>query len=345
MGLEMDRAQRVTVGVVLPAVFIALWMVPVALLGSDLPDPIAIHFGADGAADGSAPLWVHLMVTGAFVVISSAILVWAAWRPSSTIGVEAAVATFLGGIGSVVSAQVILANDDVARWQDAVLGSGAVWGAVFGALGASIPVALMVRHAIREVGAQTSDAVTLAPDERAAWFGRSSSWQFGAGALALVFVGTVVVIAFGGGGVATGLTLLAVGLVLVSFVSVTVSVSDAGVRVRAGLLRWPVVHLPLQEIEAARYVADFHPMRDGARLTSAAGARRSKVLALQGVGWGYRGSLRLFGAAAWVLGRGPALELDLAGGKRFLVTVQGSEEAAALLNGLVARAARARAGS
>ena len=46
-------------------------------------------------------------------------------------------------------------------------------------------------------------------------------------------------------------------------------------------------------------------------------------------GWGYRGSLRLFGRAAVVVRRGERLELSLMGEQSFVVTVDGSATAAA----------------
>jgi hypothetical protein len=48
-------------------------------------------------------------------------------------------------------------------------------------------------------------------------------------------------------------------------------------------------------------------------------------------GLGYRGSLRLFRRAAWVLRTGPALELDLSRGRRFTITVDDAEGALAAL--------------
>ena len=51
-------------------------------------------------------------------------------------------------------------------------------------------------------------------------------------------------------------------------------------------------------------------------------------------GIGYRGSLRLFRRAAWVLRSGPALAFDLAGGRRFTLTVDDAEGAAAALEQL-----------
>ncbi len=323
MGLEMDRAQRLFVGLALPALFIGLTFVPWLVVRGDLPSPIAVHFAGDGTANGSMSVLVHVLVSAAFTVSASAVLVWAAWRPSSTLGLEAAIATFMGWLISFLSAIILLANRSHADWHDVTLGSGSVWGVTLSAFGASIPIALMVRHAASERAGLPPRPIELGGTERVAWFGRASSLGFATGSLTLVFIGTVVLIAFGGGGASTGFVLLAVGLVMVSFMSVDVAVSDQGVRVRAGAVHWPHVQLDLDEIEGARAV-DLKPMQEG-----------------MWSGWGYRGSLRWFRHAAWVLRSGPALELELSGDRRFAVTVDDADEAAAVLNGLLARASRA----
>jgi hypothetical protein len=56
-------------------------------------------------------------------------------------------------------------------------------------------------------------------------------------------------------------------------------------------------------------------------------------------GWGYRGSLKLFGRAAVVLRGGEGLQLDLADDKVLTITVDNAEEGAGLLNDLVASSA------
>jgi hypothetical protein len=320
VGLEMDRTQRLFVGVALPVLFIALTFGPWLVVRGDLPNPIAVHFAGDGTANGSMSVLVHLLVSAAFTVAASAVLVWAAWRPSSTLGLEAAIAAFMGWLISFVSALIVFANQGHDDWHSVTLSAGSVWGATFSALGASIPVALMVRHAASERASLPPRPIELGGTERVAWFGRASSLPFAAGSVTLVFTGTVVLLAFAGGGASTGLVLLAVGLLMVSFMSVDVAVSDQGVRVRAGALHWPHVQLDLDEIEGARAV-DLKPMQEG-----------------MWSGWGYRGSLRWFRRAAWVLRSGPALELDLTGDRRFAVTVDDADEAAAVLNGLLARA-------
>lgn len=318
-GLEMDGRQRLFVGVVLPALFVGLTVVPWALTAGDLPSPVATHFDGRGDANGSAPLALHLGVVAAFTLAASAILLWAAWRRGSRLGAEASVATFVGWLLGMLNAIVLKANHGVDRWQDVTIGSGAVWGAALSALGASVPVGLMVRTVSRRASADADVAIPLGGSERAAWFGRSNSVVIGTTVVFLVFLGTVVLLAFGSGAVATGFVLLASALMAVSLLHVDVSVGEQGVRMRGGLLHWPRMHFPLEEVEAARAV-EWEPLRGG--LVS---------------GWGYRGSLRLMGRAGWVLRKGPALELDLTRGRRFVVTVDAADEAAAVLNGLLRR--------
>jgi hypothetical protein len=320
MGLKMDRPQRLIVGVAFPALFAGLTFIPWLVVRNDLPAPIAVHFDGGGTANGSMPVLAHLVLTAAFTLSAAAVLAWAAWRPSSTLGLEAAIACFMGWLMAFVSAMVLFANEGHDRWQDATLGFGAVMGATGSALGASIPVALMVRWTGQKQLDLPARPIDLAGSERVAWFGRARSVPFAAGSVLLVLGGTVLVIGFGSGAAAPGFVLLAVGLALVSFISVDVSISEQGIRVRAGAVHWPRVELGLDEIERARAV-DFKPMANGVSS-----------------GWGYRGSLRLFRSAAWVLRAGPALELDLTGDRHFTVTVDDADEAAAIVNGLVARA-------
>jgi hypothetical protein len=259
-------------------------------------------------------------VVTVFTVTSSAILMWAAWHPRSRLGAEAAVATFVGWLLGFANAIVLKANHGHEHWQDVTIGSGAVWGAVLSSFGAALPVGLMVRADARRTASSAGPALSLTGSERAAWFGRSSSVVIGTTAVLLVFMGTMVLLAFGSGAGGTGLVLLACALMSVSLLHVDVAVGEQGVRLNGGLFHWPRMHFPLDEIEGASAV-EWEPMRGGLV-----------------TGWGYRGSLRLMGRAGWVLRKGPALQLDLAGGRRFVVTVDDAAEAAAVLNGLRDRA-------
>jgi hypothetical protein len=112
-----------------------------------------------------------------------------------------------------------------------------------------------------------------------------------------------------------------IGVALVACSGVEVTVSRQGVRARSSTLHRPSTSIPLDEVETASAV-DLEPAGWG--------------------GWGYRGDLRLFKRTAWLPRRGHGLELQLTGGRRFAVAVDDADEAAAVLNGLVARRVQAR---
>lgn len=107
------------------------------------------------------------------------------------------------------------------------------------------------------------------------------------------------------------------------FARVRVTISERELCIRYGYIGWLSQRLALERVASARAV-ELRPLEHG--------------------GWGYRGSLRLFGRASCVVRGGPALELTLERGRRFAVTLDGAESAARWVNAALARrAARATA--
>ncbi|MHB8295612.1 MAG: hypothetical protein ACYDH5_13515, partial [Acidimicrobiales bacterium] len=159
--------------------------------------------------------------------------------------------------------------------------------------------------------AETPVRLGLSKGERALWVGTARShW-----ALPLAVVGLGAGVALGAyQGWAPALPILVVVPVAWLLASVRVTASAAGVKVAYGPLRWPVTHIPLCRVAHAEAV-EVVP-----------------------IGWGYRGSLRLFGRAAVIVRKGEGLELSLIGGQSFVVTVDGAGTAAALLNDELTRA-------
>jgi hypothetical protein len=101
---------------------------------------------------------------------------------------------------------------------------------------------------------------------------------------------------------------------VLAFVEVHVQVTGDALRVLyGGSLRRPVTTVPLADVETAE-VVDVRPMRHG--------------------GWGYRGSLRVFGRAAVVLRKGPGARFGLRGGRVFVVTVDDPEGLVAAVAGV-----------
>jgi hypothetical protein len=113
--------------------------------------------------------------------------------------------------------------------------------------------------------------------------------------------------------VGAGVTFLVSATAVAATSSVRVTVGADGVRTTAAP-GWPTVTIPLDRIESADTI-DVRPLRWG--------------------GWGYRGSVRLFRRAAWVVRAGPGLRLQLRGGRVFVVTLDDAESAAAAVRHFV----------
>lgn len=100
---------------------------------------------------------------------------------------------------------------------------------------------------------------------------------------------------------------------------VEVHIGPKGLSIRYGRLRLVRQSVPLERILAAR-ATQLDPVADHG-------------------GWGYRGSLALSGKAAVVVRAGSALTLELQGGKRFVISVDGADTAARHLRCLLERCA------
>jgi len=112
--------------------------------------------------------------------------------------------------------------------------------------------------------------------------------------------------------------------VLELFSLVRVSVDPRELCIRYGHLGWVRQRIALGRVEAA---SDFRlePMQHG--------------------GFGYRGSLRFSGRAALVVRAGPALGIELDGGKRLSISVDDAERGARVINRLLAQRIPVRAGA
>ena len=176
-----------------------------------------------------------------------------------------------------------------------------------------------MNHPARRVTRATSQARNLLPltgtagstaGERAAWTGRAHlTWWL---PLALIAIGVVLW--------TTARSLigaLPVALLLLVYLAlgwIRVSVDTQGLRIRYGVLPWPVTSVPLDHIRRAERI-DLAPLQWG--------------------GWGYRGSRKAFGRAAVVLRSGDAIKLQLTDGSEFAVTVDDAATGAALLADLI----------
>ncbi len=144
-------------------------------------------------------------------------------------------------------------------------------------------------------------------------------WRGSARSLPMAILGVTTVLAamvvlLVGGQPAGWVTLGVVGVALVVAAEVRVDVSSDALKVRWGQLGVPVNRVRLTDIVDAQAVV-IRPRQAG--------------------GWGYRGSRVLFGHAAVVVRRGPAIRLELARNRVFVVTVDDAPTGTTVLQELI----------
>ncbi|MFF3439713.1 DUF1648 domain-containing protein [Streptosporangium sp. NPDC002721] len=304
----------------------ALIAAPLALRDR-LPDPIATHWGANGAPDNSMPFVMALL----FQAGLWALLAGGAWsaaltgasllrRRSSRMGLGA----LLGGVGLFfLGLQVVtlVANLDAPDWERA---AGLGWSALLAVAGLVLGGwlgALAARPGPDErpdPSAVPTRRLPLRPGQRAVWVSSVSSGPLGAlgGSLLAVGLALAVLALIGGEGAlwipATIMPL--VGLLVVAFSSVRVQVTEEGVVLFFGPFRLLRRHIAIERVERA-WSEERFPAGVG--------------------GWGVRG---LPGAATVMVRGGECLVLGYVSGGRLAVSIDDAENGAALLNTLVARA-------
>lgn len=294
-----------------------------------LPDPIAIHWGANGQVDGYGPLWsviaLVLGITTAFAgVVTLSLARMAAVAPPASGNQQrllGAISVWMGvflsiGIGGSVAMQRGLADAAAVGSVFAPMIAGAGIGLVLATLAWFV---LPLPASVADGSVPATEAMALTADERVSWSAtvRPSSlilWILG-GALVVATVVSVMGAAAGDGWVlwlSPGVLLVVLVVSIVCFFwRVTVTAGGFSVRSAVGIVR---VTIPLREIAAARVVT-VSPMGDFG-------------------GWGWR----VGGSRTGIVVRaGEALEVERRSGRSLVVTVDDAATAAALIGGLVER--------
>jgi hypothetical protein len=302
---------------VLPLLIPTAALAPLLVFSARLPEPIATHWGSGGQPNGSTPQVFFLASIALMTIIPAVVLAYVA-RPRAPrrqdVAGAAAIASFVGALMAAISANIVWANLDQSNWAAATnvgLGGSLLFGMI------AVSVAAVAWVVGRRLESDAPEAPRSPPSaglemgERALWTG-SVRCRWMAWLAAGSFLGGAAIMATVR--VAPGVLFAVVGFVLLSFTSLDVRIDRRGVHIAFGALGWPTMNVDLRRIEQAT-VTDVVPMQWG--------------------GWGYRGGLWLFGKAAIVLRGGEGLCLDLAGGKRLLVTLDGAEQAAGVVNDLL----------
>lgn len=320
---QTQRAQDTRLTMVLVGLPVAIGVVGVLLARSwrsDLPDPVATHWGLSGPPDGYSPLnqaiWLAGLGSILGLVIGATMLALAARVPEARRGGAAVVAGSSTLVTSILVGTLAIQRgiDDASRAPGvgAVLGVSFMLAAIMAVLGAwsvgSLPSETL--RAYEPIPANAPRA-ELEPGVEPLWTGvaRSTPWVYIV--VALVAIPLIVIAVSGGYAFVIIVSLAFAGLLMAATSSFRVRVDRQGIAVRS-VLGWPGWTLPLSDIAEARAV-DIDPLREFGGVGLRAG-RDSR-----------------FGV---VLRKGPALEIRRGNGSAFVVTVDGADEAAALANAL-----------
>jgi uncharacterized membrane protein len=282
-----------------------------------LPASVAVHWSADGRADGYGPAWslpVLTLVAGLGIpVLFTVILAGTAREPglTATQKILAVAALFAAtDVGVATTASLAVQRD--AGAEPVPIGAFVGGGVLLG-LGLAVAAWFVLPKAVS--GRATSLApvapVEVAPGERVVWVGYA---QFHSGAL-LALIATVVLVT---GGVAfaiaaSGMWWLAAipAVLLVALLTTTawrVRVDAEGLTVRA-VLGWPTIRVPAADVASA-------------------GTMQLIPLGEFG-GYGLRSGLD--GRLGIVTRSGTALEVRRRNGRAVVVTVDDAATAAGLL--------------
>ena len=290
----------------------AWWLVQT--FSGDLPDPLAIHWGADGQADGTATLEGTVRVTTGLGIAGVAVLLVAGLalvnRPRLLRGTITGVAA-LGALAPASLLLTVLPNLGQPTWETARISGWQL------SLALVIPAAVaLVAWAAAARPPRTSalgpaipDGAPVAVDRHAVRETQTVGWVLG--------LAVAVLVGFGVLGATTDPSLLGIGVLLgllVAWLSVyRYEVDDDGLTVTFG----PVG--PLRRVVAVGEI-------EGADVVT--------VRPREWGGWGYRTD-----GTSWavVLRSGSGVRLALAGNRALTLSSAAPESIAGRTNGAVAR--------
>ncbi|MFS0852672.1 hypothetical protein [Microbacterium sp. 179-I 3D4 NHS] len=340
------RTAFLWVGVVVPLAIVAVSAIVITLWLPEIPDPAAVHWSESGP-DGFGPGWTHLVLLGVIAVLIAAfaVLAWFAHRlPEKGRSARASgagtpqwsvTARFLGAVNlglaaliSLVSLAGVGSQRGLADAADAPGIGYAVLGGLLLLVVGSLAGWFLQPRTPEPPAPRTEPAAPLdgSGSERVMWVGtasiaRSGRGVFGATLLVVAALAAIMAATGSGGTMAVVITLAAGAVVLLALVTTfafRVRIGPAGLRVRS-LAGWPRIDIAAADIASTR-VIDVDPFAEFG-------------------GWGVRYALD--GRYGVVLRRGAAVEVTRTSGRRFVVTVDDAETAAAALATAAQRATSA----
>ncbi|WP_103380434.1 DUF1648 domain-containing protein [Pseudonocardia dioxanivorans] len=280
-----------------------------------LPAEMASRFAADGTVVDTMPRAAMLVAAILLGVVMSAVFAAIGGRSPAAPVSSVDTMRFFGlvswataGILGTVLLSAVLANVDAPDAAAAELPMSRLLVALAVAAVAGAVGYLVTPRSPVAPPQPAAEAIAVAPGELVSWSGRVESRASLALGAVLVVAGLA---AAWPAGPLVGALLVAVGLaVLLLGSSALVTVDRRGLVVSLGVLGWPRLRIPADDI-ASVTTGDVSPAQFG--------------------GWGYR---IVPGGSGVVLRRGPALIVTRRSGRRFTVTVDDARTAAGLLVGL-----------
>lgn len=328
MSPSAAHRRTLVLGFLVPLLMLVVAQIVMMLTLPALPDPVAVHWGPTGAPDafGSPTVSLVLLPLVGLGYLVLPLLVARRMRGAGpTINQRILFSVgpfFIGFLGTLIAGSLVMQRGlDDARDGPSILPVVAI---AFG-IGLAFGVLTWLLLPPSPIPEAAPDAATLpvrplATDERVVWTRRvaprSPALGIALGAGAIVVVGAAVLLAVVQP-LALWLLVIPSVLIVVGYALTfwTLTVDRHGVLARGGFGSWPVIRIPLADIQSAR-VTDVDPLADFG-------------------GWGMRWAPRSTGL---IVRSGEALEITRTSGRSLVATVDHAAVGAELINALVLRA-------
>lgn len=311
-GIGLRRVGAVALLGLAPAAVLIAWI----LSHNQFPTRLATHFGFSGRPDGFSAPGAFVLGFGVVVLVVAglAILALALTRGRSQARLSVALPGWIAWLLAASAIDVMGVARGVS--DPSTIRSG--WLHTLSCLVIASLVALLLyalvpagRSSLHQMPAVVP-SYQLDAGQRATFIGRARSRTLLTLGVVVALLGALGILRFG----MPSLVVVGVGLILGWTSELFVRVDDRGVTAHFGPFGWPRSHTPLSRIETA-VAEEIEPLKRG--------------------GWGYRIGPR---GTALVVRRGPGIVLARAGASDLAITVDGADQAAELINALLARNAR-----